>query len=101
MNNHDTHKGSVPLCNLWEGRGAVGRGNSKAGRKGGKGKGSGDGRRGSVDGCTGGGWRGTSVESRSKLILLARGVPGWSETVLLAFNLLLDTVSCGSLSSSG
>lgn len=35
-------------------------------------------------------------ESQSKLILLACGVPGLSETALLAFNLLLDTASWGS-----
>lgn len=35
-------------------------------------------------------------ESRSKLISLARGVPGLSETALLAFNLLLDTAPRGS-----
>lgn len=32
-------------------------------------------------------------ESQSELISLARGVPGLSETALLAFNLLLDTTS--------
>lgn len=40
-------------------------------------------------------------ESRSELISAARGVPGLSEAVLPAFNLLLDTVSRGSLGPSG
>lgn len=40
-------------------------------------------------------------ESRSQLISAARGVPGLSEAALLAFNLLLDTVSRGSLAPSG
>lgn len=40
-------------------------------------------------------------ESRRKLISLAHGVLGLSEMALLAFNLSLDTASCGSLASSG
>lgn len=44
---------------------------------------------------------GQTPESRSELISAARGVPRLSEAALLAFNLLLDTVSRGSLALSG
>lgn len=49
--------------------------------------------RGGENGCTGETGEEQAPESQSELISLACGVPGLSETALLAFNLLLDTMS--------
>ena len=46
-----------------------------------------------MGGCTGGDWTGASTGEPEKLISCARGVPALSETALLAFNLVLDTVA--------